>query len=102
MLNQFSRWGDALLDTAIETGKGPAYPARPEILHRYLHRRSAGSHPIAGLAEGDAHVVNNVGGQVTEDTIRQHPLVTGNIPSYGYIYDVKTGGLLEVPETYRA
>ena len=30
--------------------------------------------------------------------IRSHPLVPRNIPIYGYIYDVKTGRLIEVPE----
>ena len=30
--------------------------------------------------------------------IRSHPLVPGRIPVYGYIYDVKTGKLVEVPE----
>jgi carbonic anhydrase len=29
--------------------------------------------------------------------IRTHPLVPGSIPIYGYIYDVKSGRLLEVP-----
>ena len=29
--------------------------------------------------------------------IRNHPLVPGNIPIYGYIYDVKSGQLVEVP-----
>ena len=29
--------------------------------------------------------------------IRNHPLVPGEIPIYGYIYDVKTGELEEVP-----
>ncbi|AII53089.1 beta-class carbonic anhydrase [Hymenobacter sp. APR13] len=29
--------------------------------------------------------------------IRQHPLVPATIPVYGYIYDVKSGQLLEVP-----
>jgi carbonic anhydrase len=33
--------------------------------------------------------------------IRQHPLVPANIAVYGYIYDVKSGGLLEVPEAKR-
>lgn len=37
---------------------------------------------------------------VREDVarIRSHPLVPSDIPIYGYIYDVKTGGLVEVPE----
>jgi carbonic anhydrase len=30
--------------------------------------------------------------------IRNHPLVPHSIPVYGYIYDVKTGRLIEVPE----
>jgi carbonic anhydrase len=36
---------------------------------------------------------------VTEDVIRikSHPLVPANIPVYGYIYDVKSGKLIEVP-----
>jgi carbonic anhydrase len=34
--------------------------------------------------------------------IRHHPLVPGDIPIYGYIYDVRTGELQEVPEASRA
>lgn len=34
--------------------------------------------------------------------IRSHPLVPGEIPIYGYIYDVKTGRLVEVPEAAEA
>jgi carbonic anhydrase len=30
--------------------------------------------------------------------IRNHPLVPGDIPIYGYVYDVTTGRLVEVPE----
>jgi carbonic anhydrase len=29
--------------------------------------------------------------------IRNHPLVPGDIPIYGYIFDVKSGKLVEVP-----
>lgn len=37
---------------------------------------------------------------VVEDVtrIRRHPLVPKEIPIFGYIYDVKTGKLVEVPE----
>ena len=37
---------------------------------------------------------------VLEDVtrIKSHPLVPSDIPVYGYIYDVKSGRLLEVPE----
>ena len=36
---------------------------------------------------------------VTEDVLRikSHPLVPSDIPVYGYIYDVKSGQLIEVP-----
>jgi carbonic anhydrase len=33
--------------------------------------------------------------------IRTHPLVPARIPIYGYIYDVNTGKLIEVPEATR-
>ena len=41
---------------------------------------------------------------VAEDVsrIRQHPLVPGDIAIYGYIYDVTTGKLLEVPAATQA
>jgi carbonic anhydrase len=41
---------------------------------------------------------------VTADVrrIRNHPLVPKEIPIYGYIYDVKTGRLAEVPEATEA
>jgi carbonic anhydrase len=40
---------------------------------------------------------------VTEDVqrIRSHPLVPHDIPIYGFIYDVATGNLMEVPEATR-
>jgi hypothetical protein len=41
---------------------------------------------------------------VTEDVvrIRNHRLVPNDIPIYGYIYDVKSGKLVEVPEATTA
>ena len=41
---------------------------------------------------------------VVEDVqrIRNHPLVPGDIPVYGYIYDVKSGKLVEVPAATEA
>ena len=41
---------------------------------------------------------------VVEDVtrIRNHPLVPNDIPIYGYIYDVKSGKLIEVPEATTA
>jgi carbonic anhydrase len=39
-------------------------------------------------------------GSVADDVrrIRDHPLVPSGIPIYGYVYDVRSGRLLEVPE----
>ena len=41
---------------------------------------------------------------VVEDVtrIRRHPLVPKNIPIYGYVYEVETGKLLEVPGSAEA
>jgi carbonic anhydrase len=41
---------------------------------------------------------------VAEDVerIRKHPLVPGSIPIYGYIYEVESGRLVEVPEATAA
>jgi carbonic anhydrase len=45
------------------------------------------------------HTIANLEQSVVEDVqrIRSHPLVPLSIPIYGYIYDVKTGRLIEVP-----
>ncbi len=44
--------------------------------------------------------ISDLAASVVEDVrrIKNHPLVPGDIPVYGYIYDVTTGGLIEVPE----
>ena len=44
--------------------------------------------------------ISNQTGSVVEDVkrVRNHPLVPKNIPIYGYLYDVKTGKLIEVAE----
>jgi carbonic anhydrase len=44
--------------------------------------------------------ISNLAGSVVEDVkrIKDHALVPQHIPVYGYIYDVKTGNLIEVPE----
>ena len=48
--------------------------------------------------------ISDLAGSVVEDVrrIRAHPLVPGDIPIYGYIYDVRNGRLVEVPEATRA
>jgi len=56
-----------------------------------------------GSAEGryiDWLTIKDNARSVVEDVtrIRNHPLVPAAIPIYGYIYDVTTGKLVEVPE----
>jgi len=36
--------------------------------------------------------------KIDVERIREHPLVPGHIPIYGYIYQVESGKLIEVPE----
>jgi carbonic anhydrase len=60
-----------------------------------------------GSAEGnyiDWLTISEQAQSVTEDVarIKNHPLVPKNIPIYGYIYDVKTGRLVEVPSATKA
>lgn len=63
--------------------------------------RDVGKGP--GSPEGakiDWLTIDNERQAVVDDVrrIRNHPLIPGWIPVYGYIYDVKTGRLHEVPE----
>ena len=48
--------------------------------------------------------IKDMAASVVEDVtrIRQHPLVPATIPVYGYIYDVKSGQLIEVPGATKA
>ena len=67
--------------------------------------RDVGKGP--GSAEGqfiDWLTIKDARKAVVEDVtrIRRHPLVPKTIPIYGYIYDVKTGHLVEVEEATRA
>ena len=48
------------------------------------------------IADANGSVVEDVG------RIRAHPLVPNRIPIYGYVYDVTTGRLVEVPEATAA
>ena len=50
------------------------------------------------------HTFTNNARSVLEDVerIRNHPLVPKTIPIYGYIYDVRSGRLVEVPEATAA
>lgn len=50
------------------------------------------------------HTIKSQEESVTRDVkrIRSHPLTPKNIPIYGYIYDVKSGKINEVPEATAA
>jgi len=50
------------------------------------------------------HTFTNLEQSVVDDVhrIRSHPLVAKNIPIYGYIYDVRSGKLIEVPAATKA
>ncbi len=67
--------------------------------------RDVGAGP--GSAEAkyiDWLTISDSAASVTEDVsrIRSHPLVPGRIAIYGYIYDVTTGRLVEVPDATKA
>lgn len=66
-----------------DTGKGPGSP-----VGRYIKW----------------HTIANNERSVVEDVvrIRSHPLVPRTIPIYGYIYDVRSGRLVEVPGATQA
>jgi carbonic anhydrase len=56
-----------------------------------------------GSTEGDFIdwlIITNQSESVTSDVrrIRSHPLVPDSVPIYGYVYDVKNGRLVEVPD----
>ncbi len=60
-----------------------------------------------GSLEGDSIdwlTISDNAKSVAQDVagIRAHPLVPGRIPIYGFIYDVSTGRLVEVPEATEA
>lgn len=60
-----------------------------------------------GSTEGayiDWLTISDAAGSVVDDVarIRNHPLVPGSIPIYGFIYDVTTGTLVEVPQATEA
>jgi len=67
--------------------------------------RDVGSGP--GSTQGhkiDWLIISDQARSVVDDVsrIRAHPLVPQSIPIYGYVYDVATGRLEEIPEATRA
>ena len=81
---------DDNLSTASFDGKKWSNPKHG---HGSVHGHFINWHTIADLPKS-----------VVEDVkrIRSHPLVPGNIPIFGFIYDVKTGKLNEVKEASEA
>jgi len=67
--------------------------------------RDIGSGPGSTEAKYiDWLTISNREQSVVEDVsrIRAHPLVPRRIPIYGYVYDVKTGQLIEIPDATKA
>jgi carbonic anhydrase len=67
--------------------------------------RDVGSGPGSSEARYiDWLTIADANGSVVDDVarIRAHPLVPARIPIYGYVYDVTTGRLVEVPEATEA
>ena len=63
--------------------------------------KDTGKGPGSSAAKGiDFLTIKDQAKSVREDVarIRNHPLVPKSIPIYGYVYDVKSGRLVEVPE----
>lgn len=63
--------------------------------------KDTGTTPGSSVGKNiDFLTISDLTGSVVEDVekIRNHPLVPPYIPIYGYIYDVKTGELIEVKE----
>ncbi len=83
-----------LLESSLETAA-----LGPDGFH------DVGSGPGSSEAKYiDWLTIANAQASVLEDVerIRKHPLVPSSIPVYGYIYDVKTGRLIEVEDATAA
>ena len=80
-----------------------------DLLKKSLETAALGEKGFCDVGKGpgsseadfiDWLTISDQQGAVIDDVrrIRNHPLVPKNIPIYGYIYDVKTGTLIEVGE----
>jgi len=70
-------------DGFTDVGEGPGSPAGKEI-------------DWLTISDGEQSIVDDV------KRIRNHPLVAADIPIHGYLYDVTSGQLIEVPEATTA
>jgi carbonic anhydrase len=84
-----------------------------ELLGQSLETAELGSEGFRDIGSGpgsnearyiDWLAISDREGSVVEDVdrIRSHPLVPATIPIYGFLYDVKTGRLVEVPDATAA
>ena len=67
--------------------------------------KDIGAGPGSGVGKDiDWLTISDREQSVVEDVakIRSHPLVPARIPIYGYVYDVRTGQLIEVPDATAA
>ena len=87
---------DGSLDTAQLTAEGWRNPGHDHAGH--AHSGAPDGHYINWLT------IRDQAASVTEDVrrIRGHRLVPRDIPIHGYIYDVTSGRLIEVPEAEAA
>jgi carbonic anhydrase len=80
-----------------------------DLLQSSLETAHLGDDGFTDVGTGPGHIegryidwltIDDNPKSVTADVtrIRNHPLVPGSIPIYGYIYDVLTGQLVEVPD----
>jgi carbonic anhydrase len=80
-----------------------------DLLASSLETAALGPDGFYDVGEGPGHnegnqiswlTIRDQESSVVEDVsrIRNHPLVPSRIPIYGFIYDVRTGRLLEVPD----
>ena len=90
---ELDRMLEANADWAVQAPGGlPARPARAVAVVACMDARMD-VYRLLGLAIGDAHVIRNAGGVVTEDTIRsraisQHVLGTGEV---GVVHHTRCG-----------
>jgi carbonic anhydrase len=84
-----------------------------DLLHSSLETAHLGEDGFTDVGEGPGHIegryidwltIDDNAASVAADVsrIRSHPLVPGSIPIYGYIYDVLSGRLVEVPAATEA
>jgi len=84
-----------------------------ELLSSSLETAALGADGFSDIGKGpgstEGRYINwltiaDAAGSVVEDVsrIRNHPLVPSRIPIYGYIYDVRSGQLIEVPAATKA